>query len=192
MFGFTSRGCRVCLGTSENADPFTTESCRKFKPEVLVVLVHKDTVLSKGVFEGRTPITSGLFAFMSKFITRKYSRSTNVVASHDGALKWKRPHFRLTCALQKRLCLSSILGQWCVSLTPNNTKTIERMTCHCFLRPIRRDLTKSSYTTALLGMHENQGRQNEGHRPFLLDKKTWLMILNSWLRCWAGLYEVCK
>ena len=150
------------------------------------------TVLSKGVFERRTPITSGLFAFMSKFIKRKYSRSTNVVASHDGALKWKRPHFRLTCAVQKRLCLSSILGQWCVSLTPNNTKTIERMTCHCFLRPIRRDLTKSSYTTALLGMHKNQGRQNEGHRPFLLDKKTWLMILNSWLRCWAGLYEVCK
>ena len=39
-FGFTSRGCRVCLGTSGNAGPFTTESCRKFKPEVLVVLVH--------------------------------------------------------------------------------------------------------------------------------------------------------
>ena len=36
--------------------------------------------------------------------------------------------------------------QWCVSLTPNNTETIERMTCHCFLRPIRRDLTNSSYT----------------------------------------------
>ena len=45
-FGFTSPGCRVCLGTSENADPFTTGSCREFKPEVLVVLVHKDTVLS--------------------------------------------------------------------------------------------------------------------------------------------------
>ena len=89
MFGFTSRGCRVCLGTSENADPFTTESCRKFKPEVLVVLVHKDTVLSKGVFERRTPIRSELFALMSKFIKRKYSRSTNVAASHDGTLKWK-------------------------------------------------------------------------------------------------------
>ena len=34
-----------------------------------------------------------------------------------------------------------------VSLTPSNTKTIGRMTCHCFLRPIRRDLTSSSYTT---------------------------------------------
>ena len=54
------------------------------KPEVLVVLVHKDTVMSKGVFERRTPITSGLVAFMSKFIKRKYSRSTDVVASHDG------------------------------------------------------------------------------------------------------------
>ena len=129
---------------------------------------------------------------MSKFIKRKYSRSTNVVASHDGTLKWKRPHFRLTRAVQKRLCLSSLLGQWCVSLTPNNTKTIERMTCHCFLRPIRRDLTNSSYITALLGMHKNQGRQNEGRRLFLLDKKTRLMIFNSWLRCWAGLYEVCK
>ena len=39
-FGFTSRGCRVCLGTSGNADPLPTGSCRKFKPEVLVVLVH--------------------------------------------------------------------------------------------------------------------------------------------------------
>ena len=125
-----------------------------------------DTVLSKGVFERRTPIRSGLFAFMSKFIKRKYSRSTNVVASHDGTLKWKRPHFRLTRAVQKRLYLSSLLGQWCVSLTPNNTKTIERMTCHCFLRPIRRDLTNSSYTTALLGMHKNHGRQNEGLKIF--------------------------
>ena len=26
--------------------------------------------------------------------------------------------------------------QWCISLTPNNTKTIGRMTCLCFLRPI--------------------------------------------------------
>ena len=37
--------------------------------------------------------------------------------------------------------------QWCLILTPNNTETIERMTCHCFLRPIRRDLMSSSYTT---------------------------------------------
>ena len=33
--------------------------------------------------------------------------------------------------------------QWCVTLTPNNAKTIGRMTCHCFLRPI-------SYTTVSL------------------------------------------
>ena len=37
--------------------------------------------------------------------------------------------------------------QWCLTLTPNDTKTIERMTCRCFLRPIRRELTSSSYTT---------------------------------------------
>ena len=48
------------------------------------------------------------------------------------AAAWKRSH------------------QWCVSLTPNNTKTIGRMTCHCFLLPIRRDLTSSSYTTHFL------------------------------------------
>ena len=110
------------------------------------------------------------WTFCIQFIKRNYSRSTNVVASHDGTLKWKSPHFRLTCAIQKRLCLSSLLGQWCVSLTSNNTKTIERMTCHCFPRPIRRDLTNSSYITALVGMHKNQGRQNKGRRPFLFDK----------------------
>ena len=37
--------------------------------------------------------------------------------------------------------------RWCVSMTPNNTETIERMTCRCFLRPIRRDLRSSSHTT---------------------------------------------
>ena len=37
--------------------------------------------------------------------------------------------------------------QWCVSLTPNNTKTIGRMTCHCFLQPIRRDLPERFYNT---------------------------------------------
>ena len=47
--------------------------------------------------------------------------------------------------------------QWRVSLTPNNTKTIGRMTCHFFLRPIRRDLPSSSYTARVgyteLGLH---------------------------------------
>ena len=33
---------------------------------------------------------------------------------------------------------------------PNNNNTIERMTCHCFLQPIKRDLTSSSYTTPTL------------------------------------------
>ena len=45
------------------------------------------------------------------------------------AAAWKRSH------------------QWCLTLTLNNTETIERMTCHCFLRPIRKDLTSSSYPT---------------------------------------------
>ena len=36
--------------------------------------------------------------------------------------------------------------QWCIALSPNDTKT-GRMTCQCFLRPIRRDLTSCSYTT---------------------------------------------
>ena len=39
--------------------------------------------------------------------------------------------------------------QWCPTLSSNNTETIERMTCYCFLRPIRRDLTSSSYKTNL-------------------------------------------
>ena len=39
------------------------------------------------------------------------------------------------------------IHQWCLTLTLNTTETIERMTCHCFLRPIRTDLTSSSYTT---------------------------------------------
>ena len=55
------------------------------------------------------------------------------------AAAWKRSH------------------QWCVSLTPNNTKTIGRMTCHCFLLPIRRDLTSSSYTTHCLSPTEATG-----------------------------------
>ena len=36
--------------------------------------------------------------------------------------------------------------QWCLTLTPKNTETIE-MQFYCFLRPIRRDRTSSSYTT---------------------------------------------
>ena len=34
-------------------------------------------------------------------------------------------------------------------LIPNNNKTIERMTCHRFLRPIRIDRRSSSHTTAV-------------------------------------------
>ena len=49
--------------------------------------------------------------------------------SKDVAAPWMRSH------------------QWCLTLTPNNTKTIKRMTCHCFLRPVRGGLLSSSYTT---------------------------------------------
>jgi len=86
-------------------------------------------------------------------------------------------------------------GQWCVSLTPNNNKTIERMTCHCFLRPIGTDLTNSSYTTALLDMHKSHARQNEGRWPFVLDRKAMAYDISSlirWLQCSTGLYVVCK
>ena len=59
-FGFTSRGCRVCLETSGNADPFTTAEvvgnsnrgsfgCRNVKC-LKSTLVHKGTFLSKGFF----------------------------------------------------------------------------------------------------------------------------------------------
>ena len=42
--------------------------------------------------------------------------------------------------------------QWCVSLTPKNTKTSGRMTCHCFLQHARkgRELPSSSYTACWL------------------------------------------
>ena len=40
--------------------------------------------------------------------------------------------------------------QWCLTLTSNNTKTIERMTFHCFLRPIRRDVSYFSNRAALV------------------------------------------
>ena len=49
--------------------------------------------------------------------------------------------------------------QWCVSLTPNNIKTIERMTYHCFLRPIKRDLPRS-YTS------QDRTRESGGNRAY--------------------------
>ena len=49
--------------------------------------------------------------------------------------------------------------RWCLTLTPNNTKTIERMTCYCFLRPIRRDLTRS--------------KQIKKRSFFSLEKRSW-------------------
>ena len=53
--------------------------------------------------------------------------------------------------------------QRCLTLTPSNTETIERMTCHCFLRPIRRDFTSSSYTTPVGGTELTVGRKPNFH-----------------------------
>ena len=41
--------------------------------------------------------------------------------------------------------------QWCISLTPNNTKTVGRMTCLCFLWPII--IRSSSYATRICCCH---------------------------------------
>ena len=71
------------------------------------------------------------------------------------ALSVSRQPIGLLCE-ECRLALAPVLGghlaaarkrshQWCLTLTPNNTETVERMTCHCFLRPSRRHLTSSSY-----------------------------------------------
>ena len=56
--------------------------------------------------------------------------------------------------------------QWCVSLTPNNTKTIGRMTCNCFLRSIRRDLTSSPilYTLLLVKKKKNDGQYDKARK----------------------------
>ena len=58
--------------------------------------------------------------------------------------------------------------QWGVFLTPNNTKTIGRMTCHCFLRPIRTDLPSSSYTS------QDRTRESGSVKIFL---RFWLLTL---------------
>ena len=66
---------------------------------------------------------------------RKFARDDGIEEPYVGghvAAAWKRDH------------------QWCVSLTPNNTRTIGRMICHCFLRPIRGDVSRSPYTTGVL------------------------------------------
>ena len=91
--------------------------------------------------------------------------------------------------------------QWCLTLTPNNTETIERMTCHCFLRPIRRGLTSSSYTTVakcdvlnvILGSEASGIKTKEMYysfhwasRWFLLfysprpRSQVWILIYGNW------------
>ena len=41
-------------------------------------------------------------------------------------------------------------SQWCLTLTPDNTERIERMTYHCFVQPTRRDLTSRAPTQLFL------------------------------------------
>ena len=59
------------------------------------------------------------------------------------ALSVSRQPIGLLCK-ECRLALAPVLGghlaaarkrshQWCLTLTPNNTETVERMTCHCFI-----------------------------------------------------------
>ena len=90
----------------------------------------------KGPLPRRGPGTSTLWkiVYYIQFLSYAMRRSTLLLSSlyilkvgSCQASAWKRSH------------------QCCVPQTPNNTKTIGRMTCHCFLRPIRRDLPSSCY-----------------------------------------------
>ena len=80
--------------------------------------------------------------------------------------------------------------QWCVSLTPNNTKAIERMTCHCFLWPISRDLTSSSYrfsyTTQMFYIIATKKQKN----PLLHTLSTWKTLVTY--QSTLNLISVCS
>ena len=85
-----------------------------------------------------TPYSSSCFPLVSSVNCWKFficvallRRQVNSWTEHAAAA-WQRSH------------------QWCISLTPNNTKTIGWMTCPCFLRPITRKLPGSSYTSLTL------------------------------------------
>ena len=84
--------------------------------------------------------------------------------------------------------------QWCVSLTPNNTKTIGRMTCHHYLRPIRRDLENSSYTTRIFEWGAFETVWQLRTLPLLLffasTYSTYLLLL-SFCGCVCGCVCVC-
>ena len=75
----------------------------------------------------------------SKKVILKFKQSTQrwndlcvQIGSHWRSAKFHAKDWSHVAITQKRI------HQWCLTLTPNNTKTIERMTYHCFLRPIRR------------------------------------------------------
>ena len=96
---------------------------------------------------------------MLLFILHKHQTgrsSRNSWGRHDNENSKKAKQQLCTCITRDvhhpflNISLPS-LHQWCLTLTPDSTETIERMTGHCFLRPIRRDLTSSSHTTASCG-----------------------------------------
>ena len=77
-----------------------------------------------------------------------------------------------------RPCMQQLLGrghQWCVSQTPNNSKAVVRMTRHCFLRPIRRDLTSSSHTTPALPLFSSHALMFTRHS---YDQRAWNRLLH--------------
>lgn len=73
--------------------------------------------ISRDVFEQRTSTGSGPFdrwaVVLLTFACKSFTSDRRLLAIQIwrclGILKRKRPHFRLTCVAQKRLCLSSLL-----------------------------------------------------------------------------------
>lgn len=88
------------------------------------MLVNRNQTLFKLLFFWQ-PTGPSCLEFAKKEIAFVFVGHVHVAAA------WKRSH------------------QWCISLTPNNTKTVGRMTCLCFLRPIR----STSYATRIYCCH---------------------------------------
>ena len=75
--------------------------------------------LSNDVFERRMPNGSGLFAILVSDVAQNFRpnlpyerkrHSRKEIWQRQSILKWKMPHFRLTCVAQKRLCFNSQLS----------------------------------------------------------------------------------
>ena len=96
--------------------------------------------LNRGEITPKTQATYTASSYLIKVLLKGFH--VNCYTNEFCSKSYMAPLLTHVAAAQKRSY------QWCVSLTPNNTKTTGRMTCHCFLRPIRRNLPSSSYTTA--------------------------------------------